>query len=94
MLKTKAAARNRTLTDYVLLSALEYSDARRFRPILKELDAIHVELEILQQKKNSPEICGALTKHQEVYAAILAEIREMCSLTEKAETWLKSQGRK
>ena len=33
MLKTKAAVQNRTLTDYILLSALEYSNARRFRSI-------------------------------------------------------------
>ena len=94
MLKTKAAVRNRTLTDYVLLSALEHSDARRFRPILKKLDDIRVELEMLRQKKNIAEICDALEKQQEVYEAILAEIRGMCSLTMTAETQRKSQGRK
>ena len=94
MLKTKAAVRNRTLTDYVLLSALEYSDARRFRLVLKKLDEIHVEFEMLQQKKNSTEICDVLAKQQEAYEAVLATIREMCSLTKEAETRRKSQGRK
>ena len=75
MLKTKAAVRNRTLTDYVLLSALEYSDARRFRPILKKLDEIYMELEMLQQKKNSAEICDALARQQEVYEAVLYAIK-------------------
>ena len=94
MLKTKAAVRNRTLTDYVLLSALEYIDTHRFYLILKKLNDIRVALEILQQKKNSTEICDALAKQQEMYTTILADIRERCSLTKAAETRRKSQGRK
>ena len=75
MLKTKAAIRNRTMMDCVLLSALEYSDARHFRSTLKKLDEIHVELEMLQQKKNSAEICDALAKQREVYEAVLYAIK-------------------
>ena len=74
MLKQKAAERNRTLTDFILLSALEHSDLRSLRPILKKLDELHGELKHLQQKENTDEVCDALAKHNELYQAVLNAI--------------------
>ena len=75
MLKQKAEERNRTLTDFILLSALEHSDARSLRPILKKLDELHGELKKLQQKENTDEVCDALAKQKELYQAVLNAIK-------------------
>ena len=75
MLKQKAAERNRTLTDFILLSALEHSDLRSLRPILKKLDELHGELKKLQQKENTDEVCDALAKQKELYQTVLHAIK-------------------
>ena len=75
MLKQKAEERNRTLTDFILLSALEHSDARSFRPILKKLDELHGALKKLQQKEKTDEVCDALAKQKELYQAVLNAIK-------------------
>ena len=75
MLKQKASERNRTLTDFILLSALEYRDVRSLRPILKKLDELHGELKKLQQKKNTDEVCDALARQKELYQAVLNAIK-------------------
>ena len=75
MLKQKAAERNRTLTDFILLSALEHSDLRSLRPILKKLDELHRELKKLQQKENTDEVCDALARQKELYQAVLNAIK-------------------
>ena len=75
MLKRKAAERNRTLTDFILLSALEHSDLQSLRPILKKLDELHGALKQLQQKNNTDEVCDVLAKQKELYQAVLNAIK-------------------
>ena len=75
MLKQKAAERNRTLTDFILLSALEHSDLRSLRPILKKLDELCGALKQLQQKEKTDEVCDALARQKELYTAVLNAIK-------------------
>ena len=75
LLRQRATERQMSLTDYVMISALEYSDADRFRPIVKKLGDIHGELLKLRQNGSTDEICDALEKHAELYEEVLSAIK-------------------
>ncbi|MBR1811179.1 MAG: DUF1778 domain-containing protein [Clostridia bacterium] len=75
LLKQKAAARCLTLTDYILLSALEYSDAQPYRLILKQLGDLRTALQTLQQKKESDDLRDLLAMQSELYNTLIAAIR-------------------
>lgn len=75
ILKALAAKNGMSITDYILLSALQYSSAGSHAPALKELGQIRAEL--LELRKESPcdAVCDALEKQAKLYDAALAAIR-------------------
>ena len=75
LLKALAEKNGLSLTDYILLSALNYSAAGSYAPALKLLDQIHVEL--LELKKDNPgdAVSDALNKQAQLYDAALSAIR-------------------
>ena len=74
LLKSLAAKNGMSITDYILLSALQYSAAGRHAPALKLLDQIHTELLELQKDNPSDAVCDALEKQAKLYDAALSLI--------------------
>ena len=64
-----------SLTDYILLSALQYSSAGRHAPALKLLDQIHTELLELQKDNPGDAVSDALESQAKLYDAALSAIR-------------------
>ncbi len=75
ILKALAAKNGMSITDYMLLSALQYSTAGCHAPALKLLDQIHTELLELQKDNPSDAVCDALEKQAKLYDAALSAIR-------------------
>lgn len=75
LIKARATARRISLTDYILLSSLEYSDTDCFLPVLKLLGDIKGELLNLQRKDNSAAVYDVLVKQREVFDEIIATIK-------------------
>lgn len=74
-LNALAAKRDMSLTDYILLSALRYSPADAYRPLLKKLDRLHAELQELRKENGSDAVCDALERQARLYDEVLATIR-------------------
>lgn len=74
-LNALAAKRDMSLTDYILLSALRYSPAESYRPLLKKLDQLHAELTKLRKENGSDAVCDALERQARLYDEVLAAIR-------------------
>ena len=74
-LKALASRQDLSLTDYILLSALRYSKAEPFRPLLKSLDSLRSELLALKETQNSDALADALEKQDQIYDEVLAAIR-------------------
>ncbi len=74
LLKALAEKNGLSLTDYILLSALQYSSAGNHAPALKLLDQIHTELLELQKDNPSDAVCDALEKQAKLYDAALSLI--------------------
>ena len=64
-----------SLTDYILLSALRYSPAESYRPLLKKLDRLHAELSKLRKENGSDAVCDALERPARLYDEVLAALR-------------------
>ena len=75
ILKALAAKNGMSITDYILLSALDYSAAGSRAPALKLLDQIHTELIELQKESPGDAVCDALEKQAKLYDAALSAIR-------------------
>lgn len=75
ILKSLAAKNGMSITDYILLSALQYSSTGSLSPALKLLDQIHTELLELQKEKPGDAVCDALEKQAKLYDAALSAIR-------------------
>ena len=75
ILKTLAAKNGMSITDFILLSALQYSSAGSHATALKLLDQIHTELIELRKENPCDAVCDALEKHSELYDAALSAIR-------------------
>ena len=75
LLRSHARKRGQSLTSYILLSALQYSNAEQFRPLLKSLDSIRAELLALKETQNSDALADALEKQNQIYDEVLAAIR-------------------
>lgn len=75
ILKSLAAKNGMSITDYILLSALQYSSAGSHAPALKLLDQIHTELLELQKDNPGDAVCDALEKQAKLYDAVLSAIR-------------------
>ena len=74
-LNALAAKRDMSLTDYILLSALRYSPADAYRPLLQKLDQLHAELSELRKENGSDAVCDALERQARLYDEVLAAIR-------------------
>lgn len=74
-LNALAAKRDMSLTDYILLSALRYSPAESYRPLLQKLDRLHEELQELRKENGSDAVCDALERQAQLYNEVLAAIR-------------------
>lgn len=75
LLKALAEKNGLSLTDYILLSALNYSTAGSYAPALKELGQIREELLALQKESPGDAVSGALDRQARLYDAALAAIR-------------------
>jgi uncharacterized protein (DUF1778 family) len=75
LLRSHAQKRGQSLTSYILLSALQYSNAEQFRPLLKSLDSLRAELLALNETQNSDALADALEKQDQIYDEVLAAIR-------------------
>lgn len=74
-LKALASKQDLSLTDYILLSALRYSKAEPYRPLLQSLDSLRTQLLTLRETQNTDEIADALVKQSKIYDEVLAAIR-------------------
>lgn len=75
ILKSLAAKNGMSITDYILLSALQHSSAGGHAPALKLLDQIHTELLELQKNNPGDAVCDALEKQAKLYDAAISAIR-------------------
>lgn len=75
LLKAHAEKNGMSVTDYILLSSLQYSAAGGYAPALKLLDQIHTELLELQKETPGDAVCDALEKQAKLYDAALSAIR-------------------
>ena len=75
LLKARAAKNGQSVTDYILLSALQYSPAESYRPILKTLDRLRALLLELRDARDADGILDAQEKQSELYDELLAAIR-------------------
>lgn len=75
LLRSHARKRGQSLTSYILLSALQYSNAEQFRPLLKSLDSLRAEFLALKETQNSDALADALEKQDQIYDEVLAAIR-------------------
>ena len=75
LLKALAEKNGLSLTDYLLLSALNDSAAGSYAPALKELGQIRAELLELQKESPCNAVSDALEKQAKLYDAALAAIR-------------------
>ena len=75
LLKALANKNGLSLTDYILLSALNYSAAGSYAPALKELGQIRAKLLELQKESPCDAVSDALDKQARLYDAALAAIR-------------------
>lgn len=75
LLKALAEKNGLSLTDYILLSALNYSAAGSYAPALKELGQIRAELLALRKESPGAAVSDALEKQAQLYDAVLAAIR-------------------
>lgn len=74
-LNVLAAKRDMSLTDYILLSALRYSPAESYRPLLQKLDQLRTDLSELRKENESDAVCDALERQSQLYDEVLAAIR-------------------
>ena len=75
MLQSRAAAKHMSMTDYLLLSALNQSDAVLYQPILKKLGEVKEKL-IKAIDSGEEDIYDALELHKEVCSEIMKTIRK------------------
>lgn len=75
MLRSRAAAKHMSMTDYLLLSALNQSDAVLYQPILKKLGEVKEKL-IEAIDSGESDIYDALELHKEVCSEIMKTIRK------------------
>ena len=73
-LKTHAAAKHVTITDYLLLSALCGEDKSHFRQLLQKLSEIQEQLTKINTVTD-PSLCDALDLHQKTCAEIVKAVR-------------------
>lgn len=75
MFRSRAAAKHMSVTDYLLLSALNQSDAVLYQPILQKLGEIKEQLQKAIDLGDA-EIYDALKLHKEVCSEIMKSIRK------------------
>jgi uncharacterized protein (DUF1778 family) len=75
LLKTLAEKNGQSMTDYILLSALQYSPASPFQTVLKNLDRLRMLLLDLRKEQNSDAVLDAQEMQSELYHELLAAIR-------------------
>ena len=73
-LKTRAAAKHMTVTDYLLLSALCGEDNSHFRQLLHKLGEIQEQLTQINTAAD-PALCDALDLHQKTCSEIVKAVR-------------------
>lgn len=76
MLRSRADAKHMSMTDYLLLSALNQSDAVLYQPILQKLGEIKERL-LKAINLGDVEIYDALELHREVCSEIMKSIRKV-----------------
>ena len=74
LLKKKAAARGQSITDYILLSALEYHDVDLFIPVLETLAKTKNELLSMQENETAFSVYDALNVHEKIYDSVTTAI--------------------
>lgn len=74
MLKTHAAVKHMTVTDYLLLSALCGEDKSNFRKLLQKLSEVQEQLTQINTAAD-PALCDALDLHQKTCAEIMKAVR-------------------
>ena len=74
LLKKKATARGQSITDYILLSALEYHDADLFLPVLETLAKAKNELLSMREKNTAISVHDALDVHQKIFDSVTTAI--------------------
>lgn len=74
LLKKKAAARGQSITDYILLSALEYHDADLFIPVLETLAKTKNELLSMQENETAFSVYDALNVHEKIFDSVTTAI--------------------
>ena len=76
MLKTRAADSGKSMTDFIMSAALDYSGASVWKPIIKRLDEVRDELQKLARFGKSDDLCDALEALREVYGLVLGAIKK------------------
>ena len=74
MLKTLAAVKHMTVTDYLLLSALCGEDKSHFRQLLQKLGEVQEQLTQINTDTD-PALCDALDLHQKTCTEVMEAVR-------------------
>ena len=73
-LKTRAAAKHMTITDYLLISALCGEDKSHFRQLLQKLSEAQEQLTQINTAAD-PALCDALDLHKKTCTEIMKAVR-------------------
>lgn len=75
MLQSRAAAKQMSVTDYLLLSALCQNDAVCYQPLLQKLGEVKEQLMTIKDT-DSAEIYDALEQHENVCKEVMRAIHQ------------------
>ena len=76
LLKRKAAAMRKSVTDYIMISALGHTDTDKLFPVLQMLVQVQKELYALKEQGNDCRLDDALKHHSEAVDAVLKVLRK------------------
>lgn len=76
LIKNRAGARNMTLTEYILRSAIGYSDVSKYAVLIKKLYELCSSLKELQQREKDVNLPDAVTAIEKIYNDVLSAVTE------------------
>lgn len=76
LLKRKATSRKMSITDFILLTSLDYQEADRLLPVVEALAQVKNELRFLQQNKTDSALDDSLDRYHDVMNALMKLLRK------------------
>ncbi len=76
LIRHRAGVRNMTLTEYILRSAIGYSDVSKYAVLIKKLYDLCSSLKELQQRGKDVNLPDAVTAIEKIYNEVLSAVTE------------------